>query len=101
MNQMQQMLMQAQKMQRELKKAHDELNSKEFTVSKGGLVVLTMLGDRSVKSLSIKPDALIPDNEEMLEETIKLAFAEAMANIQKENESIDERITGQKGGMPF
>ena len=40
MNPMQQMLMQAQKMQRDMKKAMDALNEKEYTVSKSGMVTI-------------------------------------------------------------
>ena len=97
MNQMQQMLMQAQKMQRELQKAHAELAKKEFKVSKGGMVELVMLGDRSVQSLVIDKDALDPDNAEMLSDTISLALNEALEQINKEYDEIEERITGKTG----
>ena len=96
---MQQMLMQAQKMQRELKKAQDELKAKEFTVSKGGAVTVVVLGDHSVKSVDIDKDAFDPDNKEMVEEMIALAISEANAQIEKESEEINERITGRAGGM--
>lgn len=96
---MQQMLMQAQKMQRELKKAQDELKAKEFTVSKGGAVTVVVLGDYSVKSVDIDKDAFDPDNKEMIEEMIALAINEANVQIEKESEEINERITGRAGGM--
>ena len=96
---MQQMLMQAQKMQRELKKAQDELKAKEFTVSKGGAVTVVVLGDHSVKSVDIDKDAFDPDNKEMVEEMIALAISEANVQIEKESEEINERITGRAGGM--
>ncbi len=95
MNQMQQMLMNAQRMQRELQKAKAALAEKEFHVSKGGMVELTLLGDRSVKELKIDRDALDPDNEEMLSETIALALNEALAAIEKEGDEIEEKITGK------
>ncbi len=95
MNQMQQMIMQAQRMERELKKANAALAEKEFKVSKNGMVELTMLGSREVKELSIDKDALDPENAEMLQETIVLALNEALKAIQKESDEIQERITGQ------
>ena len=95
MNQMQQMIMQAQRMERELKKANAALAEKEFKVSKNGMVKLTMLGSREVKELSIDKDALDPENAEMLQETIVLALNEALEAIQKESDEIQERITGQ------
>ena len=89
--------MQAQKMQRELQKAHAELAKKEFKVSKGGMVELVMLGDRSVQSLVIDKDALDPENAEMLSDTIALALNEALEQINKEYDEIEERITGKTG----
>ena len=99
MNQMQQMLMQAQRMQKELKKAQDALNEKEFPVSKGGMVDVVLKGDRSVVSIRIDKDALDPDNAEMLQDTLAMAINEALAQIQKESDEIQEKITGQKGMM--
>lgn len=97
MNQMQQMLMQAQRMQRELAKARAALAEQEFKAAKGGMVELVMLGDRSVKSLSIDEAALEPDNKEMLEEAITMALSECLAAIEKENDEIEERVTGKNG----
>ncbi len=97
MNQMQQMLMNAQRMQRELQKAHAALDAKEFHVSKGGMVELTMLGNRTVKELVIDKDALDPENAELLAETITLALNEALEAIDTENDEIEERITGKNG----
>ena len=56
-----------------------------------------MLGDRSVKSLSIDEAALEPDNKEMLEEAITMALNECLAAIEKENDEIEERVTGKNG----
>ena len=50
---MQQMMAQAQKMQRELKKAMAALAEKEFVVSKGGAVTVTVLGNKEVKAIDI------------------------------------------------
>ncbi len=97
MNQMQQMIQQAQRMQRELQKAHAELESKEFKVEKNGMVEAIVLGNRSIKSLRIDKDALDPENKEMLEEAIVLALNDAFEQIDKANEEIEEKITGQRG----
>ena len=96
---MQQMLMQAQKMQRELQKAQNELKEKEFTVSKGGAVTVVVKGDYSVKSINIDEDAFDKDNKEMVEEMIAMAINEAIEQIEKESEAINEKITGRSGGM--
>ena len=96
---MQQMLAQAQKMQRELQKAQNELKEKEFTISKGGAVTVVVKGDHTVKSISIDEDAFDKDNKEMVEEMIALAINETIEKIVKESEEINERITGRAGGM--
>ena len=96
---MQQMLMQAQKMQRELQKAQDELKKKEFTVSKGGAVTVVVLGDKTVKSVSVDPDAFDPDNKEMVEEMIAMAINEANSQIDVKSAKINEAITGRSGGL--
>ncbi len=100
MNQMQQMLMQAQRMQRELKKAQDALDVKEFTVSKGGMVEVKVLGSRKIENINIDADALDPENKDMLEETILMALNEVFETIQEESDAIQEKVTGQSG-FPF
>ncbi len=96
---MQQMLMQAQKMQRELKKAQDALKEKEFTVSKGGMVTIVMKGDRTLVSLDIDKDALSEDSKDMVQDALVLAINEALSQIEKESEAINEQITGRAGGL--
>ena len=101
MNQMRQMLMQAQKMQREMAKANAALDEKEFKVSKNGMVELTITGNNTIKALDIDADALDPENKEMLEEAIKMAFEEALKQIAEERAEIEEKITGRAGGFGF
>ena len=98
---MQQMMAQAQKMQRELRKAQAELAQKEFKVAKGGAVTVTVLGNKEIKAIEIDEDAFEPDNKEMIQDMIALAINEAMAQIDEESEAINERITGQPGGFGF
>ena len=98
---MQQMMAQAQKMQRELKKAQAELAQKEFVITKGGAVTVTVLGNKEIKAVDIDKDAFEPDNKEMIEEMIALAINEAFEKIDEESEAINERITGQPGGFGF
>ena len=98
---MQQMMAQAQKIQRELKKAMAALAEKEFVISKGGAVTVTVMGSKEVKSINIDKDAFDPENKEMIEDMIALAINEAIAQIEEEAEEINERITGQPGGFGF
>lgn len=96
---MQQMLMQAQKMQRELQKAQNALKEKEFTVSKGGAVTVVVTGDKKIKSIKIDEDAMSLENKDMVEEMIAMAVNEAIDQIEKETENINESITGRAGGL--
>ena len=101
MNQMQQMMIQAQKMQRELQKAYDELDKKEFKVSKAGLVEIVVLGNRQSQKIDIEKDGLDPDNKEMIEDLIVSGLNELFERIDEEKDAIEERITGRKGGFGF
>jgi len=96
---MQAMLMQAQKMQRELNKAKEELNNREFTVTKGGVVKVVVLGDKTIQEIVIEEDAMNKEDKEMVEESMGLAINEAMEQIDKANEEINQKITGRKEGI--
>ena len=98
---MQQMMAQAQKMQRELQKALKELEEKEFTISKGGAVTVKMYGSNQIISISIDEDAFDKDNKDMVEEMVTMAINEGLEMIEKERQAINERITGQRGGFGF
>ncbi len=98
---MQQMMIQAQKMQRELKKAMDELAKQEFTVNKSGAVNITMMGDGSIKAIEIDDDAFEKDNKEMIQDLIVIGINELTEKIEEAKEEINERITGSRGGLGF
>lgn len=96
---MQQMMAQAQKMQRELKKAMAALAEQDFVSNKGGLVTVTLKGNRRVESIVIDKDAFDLENKEMIEASIVLVINELNAQITAAEEEINERITGSKGGF--
>ncbi|MDR0752476.1 MAG: YbaB/EbfC family nucleoid-associated protein [Christensenellaceae bacterium] len=80
---MQNLLRQAQKMQDEMLKAEQSLSEKQVTSSTGGgMVELVMTCDHKLISLKIKPEAVDPDDVEMLEDTIIAAFNEASNLIE-------------------
>lgn len=99
MNPMQQMVIKAQKMQRELQKAQEELNQKEFKISKNGMVTVTVMGSKEIKAIDIDKDAFDADNKEMVEEAIALAINEAFVKIDDEVAKFNEEITGRSGGL--
>ena len=96
---MQQMLIQAQKMQREMQKKQAELEAQEFTITKGGAVTVVVKGDKSIVSVSIDKDAMDPDNKEMVEELIALAINEAIEQIKAKEEEISSSMSGGMGGL--
>ena len=96
---MQQMLVQAQKMQREMQKKQAELEAQEFTVSKGGAVTVVVKGDKSIVSVSIDKDAMDPDNKEMVEELVALAINEAIEQIKAKEAEISSSVSGGMGGL--
>ena len=99
MNPMQQMVIKAQKMQRELQKAQEELNQKEFKISKNGMVTVTVMGSKEIKAIDIDKDAFDANNKEMVEEAIALAINEAFTKIDAEVAKFNEEITGRSGGL--
>ena len=96
---MQQMIIQAQKMQRELKKALDELAKQEFTVNKSGAVTITMMGDGSLKSVEIDDDAFEKENKEMIQDLIVIGVQELAEKIETAKADVNERITGSRSGF--
>ena len=96
---MQQMMIQAQKMQRELKKALDELAKQEFSVNKSGAVTITMMGDGSLKSIEIDDDAFEKDNKEMIQDLIVMGVQELSEKIEEAKAEVNERITGSRAGF--
>ena len=80
---MQQIMMQAQKMQRELKKAKENLANQEFKLSKNGMVEIVMYGDKTIKAINIDQDAFDIDNKEMIEESIGMCINELIEQIDE------------------
>ena len=101
MNPMQQMVIQMQKTQRELQKAHAELDAKEFKANKAGLVEITVLGSKEIVSINVEEDGFEPDNKEMIEDLIKDGLNELFTQIDEEAAKIDEKIAGKAGGLGF
>ncbi len=94
---MQALMQQAQKMQRDLTKKKEELNAKEFTGS-SELVEVIFTGDKKVKSIKIK-DGIDTDDIEVLEDMLTIAINEAMNKIDAEAEKIMGPYGNQLGGL--
>ena len=92
------MLKQAQRMQRQMEQNQKDLEEKEFTAAAGGgAVEATVTGNKAVKKIKISPDALDPEDVEMLEDMIVAAIGEAQAKADAENEAMLGRMTGGMG----
>lgn len=98
---LQQMMMQAQKVKRELDKAIKELHAQEFSITKNGAVTIKMLGDKTITAIEIDDDAFEKDNKDMIQDLIALGINELSKDINAKEEAINERITGTKGGLGF
>ena len=94
------MMKQAQKMQEEFLKMQQELENTEFTAAAGGgAVKATMVGTRSLKSIEISPDAVDPDDVEMLQDLIVAAVNEAISKADDATNSAMSKLTPM--GFPF
>ena len=92
---MNQMLKQAQKMQADMTALQEDLENREYTAtSGGGMVEVTVDGKHLIKSIKINPDAVDPDDTEMLEDLITVAVNEAIENAIKTSEEEMGAITG-------
>jgi len=97
------MLKQVQKMQEDMATLQADLDEREFTAtSGGGMISVTVNGKHELKELKINPDAIDPDEPEMLEDLITVAVNEAIANATKTSEEEMGAITGGLNipGMP-
>ena len=89
------MMKQAQKMQQELLKMQEEQESKTYTAAAGGgMVTAGVNGKHEVVSLEIKPEAVDPDDVEMLQDMVIAAVNEAMRAADADAASNMSRLTG-------
>lgn len=83
---MQQIMQQAQRMQRDITKKKEEIGGMEF-LGKSEWVEIVFNGKREIKSFKILKDVIDEDDKEMLEDMIMLAIKDAFRKIDKETES--------------
>ncbi len=83
---MQQIMQQAQRMQRDITKKKEEIDKMEF-LGKSEWVEIVFNGKREIKSFKILKDEIDVDDKEMLEDMIMLAIKDAFSKIDKESES--------------
>ena len=98
---MQQLMRQAQKMQEKLTQAQEELDTREYEASAGGgAVSCKVSGKRELLELTIKPEAVDPDDVEMLQDLVMAAVNEALREGEKNREeTMGKMAPAGMGGM--
>jgi DNA-binding YbaB/EbfC family protein len=94
---MQQMLKQVQKMQAEMVAAQEQLKDEVVEASAGGgMVTVKVSGDQELKAIAIDPEAVDPEDVELLQDMVLAAVNEGMRAAQ---ELASKRLGGITGGM--
>ena len=89
------MIKQAQKMQQEMLRMQEEQENKTFTAqSGGGMVSATVNGKHELVELKVNPEAVDPEDVEMLQDTVIAAVNEAMRTADNEAANNMSRLTG-------
>ena len=97
---MQQLARQAQKLQQQMTKMQEELDAREFeATSGGGMVTAKVNGKRELLAISIKPEAVDPDDVEMLQDMIVAAVNEAITQSENATNEAMSKLTPM--GFPF
>ncbi len=95
---MQQLMQKAQRMQQEMQKAQAELLEREFSASSGGgMVNVTMLGNKQLKSIAISPECVDPEDVDMLQDLVLSAVNAASQTVDAETEAVMSKFTGGMG----
>ena len=95
------MMKQVQKMQQDMQKMQAELEAKEYTAAAGGgMVSATVTGKRELRAISIDPEAVDPDDVEMLQDMIVAAVNEALRTAEEDMATSMQQITGGLN-LPF
>ena len=89
------MMKQAQKMQQDLLRMQEEMENKTYTATAGGgMVKAGVNGKHEVVSLEINPEAVDPDDVEMLQDMVMAAVNEAMRAADTDSANTMSRLTG-------
>lgn len=97
MGNMNNMIKQAQKMQKDMMKVQEELEQRQIESSAGGgAVTVVVTGKKELVSINIKPEVVDPDDVEMLQDLILAAVNEA---IRKAEEMVNSEMSKLTGGF--
>lgn len=94
------LMKQAQKMQRQMEETTKAIEEKEVSASAGGgAVEVTVSGKKEVVKVSLKEEVVDPDDIEMLEDLIMAATNEALRKMEEISQTEMAKITGGLGGL--
>ncbi len=89
------MIKQAQKMQETMSEKQEELNQQEFNATVGGgAVEVVMTGAKELKSITLKPEVVDPEDIEMLQDLVVAAVNEVLRTVEQTTTEEMEKITG-------
>jgi DNA-binding YbaB/EbfC family protein len=95
------LMKQAQQMQQQMLEAQEKLKDEVVEASAGGgMVKVKMGGDLTLREISIDPEAIDPEEAEMLADMVQAAVNEALRAAQALAESKLGGVTGGLGGLP-
>ena len=93
------LMKQAQRMQRQMEETTKELEAKEYTATAGGgAVSVTVSGKKVVTAVKLSEEVVDPDDIEMLEDLIVAATNEAFRQMEEESSAAMSKLTGGLGG---
>ena len=94
------LMKQAQRMQRQMEETTKELEEKEYSASAGGgAVTVTVSGKKEVLSVKLAEEVVDPDDIEMLQDLIVAATNEALRKMEEESQAAMSKLTGGLGGL--
>ena len=96
------LMKQAQRMQRQMEESQKELETKEFTAKAGGgAVEVTVSGKKEIVKVVLSEDVVDPDDVEMLQDLIVAATNEALRLADEASANMMSKMTGGLGGLTF
>ena len=96
------LMKQAQKMQRQMEENQKALEEKEFTATVGGgAVSVTVSGKREITKVTLSEEAVDPDDIEMLEDMIAAATNEALRQVESESAAVMSKSINSLSSFPI
>ena len=97
------LMKQAQRMQRQMEETQKDLETKEFTAKAGGgAVEVTCTGKKEITKVKLDKEVVDPDDVEMLEDLVMAAANEALRMADEASADVMSKMTGGLGGgLPF